>query len=211
MADDILEIKIEVIEDPNTVPAEYSNIPIPFKVERILDVDIQVDGPGAFIVSERSVNVPYVKDYDAIGGGGPAQWSRRFNLSNWGLFAARLQGQQVGGAAVVLDTAGANIFDNRTDRAVLWDIRVSPKVRGQGVGSALFRAAEAWAMQRGCRELMIETQNINVPACRFYARHGCVLKVIDRFAYPEFPDEAQLLWCKDLTNGSEGEVARTAL
>ena len=63
---------------------------------------------------------------------------------------------------------------------------------------ALFRAAEAWSRDRGCRQLKIETQNINVPACRFYLRQGCVLGGINRFAYREFPEEVQLLWYKDL-------------
>jgi hypothetical protein len=50
----------------------------------------------------------------------------------------------------------------------------------------------------GSRELKAETQNINVPACRFYARLGCTLRTIDRFAYANLPDEVQLLWSKDL-------------
>jgi len=45
---------------------------------------------------------------------------------------------------------------------------------------------------------MVETQNVNVPACRFYARMGCVLGGIHRFAYPELPGEARLLWYKAL-------------
>jgi len=44
----------------------------------------------------------------------------------------------------------------------------------------------------------VETQNINVPACRFYVRMGCALLAINCMAYPELPGEAQLLWCKDL-------------
>jgi ribosomal protein S18 acetylase RimI-like enzyme len=82
---------------------------------------------------------------------------------------------------------------------VLWDIRVVPERRGHGIGTALFRAAEAFAAARGCRELKVETQNVNVPACRFYQRHGCVLRTVNRFAYPALPDEVQLIWTKSLT------------
>jgi len=64
----------------------------------------------------------------------------------------------------------------------------------------MFKAAEAWSMAKGCRQLKVETQNINVPACRFYAKQGCVLRAIHPHAYPEFPDEVQLLWYKDLGN-----------
>jgi hypothetical protein len=35
-------------------------------------------------------------------------------------------------------------------------------------------------------------------ACQFYARQGCTLGAIHRFAYPELPEETQLLWYKQL-------------
>ena len=60
------------------------------------------------------------------------------------------------------------------------------------------RRKQPWVVARGCRWLKVETQNINVPACRFYAKQGCVLGAIHRFAYPDYPNEAQLLWYKDL-------------
>jgi GNAT superfamily N-acetyltransferase len=71
-------------------------------------------------------------------------------------------------------------------------------MRSNGVGTALFKAAEVWSMAKGCRQIKVETQNINVPACRFYAKQGCVLRTVQLHAYSEFPDEAQLLWYKDL-------------
>jgi GNAT superfamily N-acetyltransferase len=71
-------------------------------------------------------------------------------------------------------------------------------LRGGGVGSLLFGAVEDWARRRGCAQLKIETQNINVPACHFYARMACTLGSIDRHAYPELPEETQLVWYKDL-------------
>ncbi len=62
----------------------------------------------------------------------------------------------------------------------------------------LFRAAEAWARRRECRTLEVETQNINVPACRFYVRMGCELCAVHRHAYSILPEETQLLWAKQL-------------
>lgn len=94
------------------------------------------------------------------------------------------------------------MLEGRTDLAVLWDIRVAPAVRGQGIGTALLRAVEAWAAARGCRQLKAEAQNINVPACRFYAAQGFVLAAAHPGAYPDFPDEIQLLWHKDLGQDS---------
>ena len=56
-----------------------------------------------------------------------------------------------------------------------------------------------------CRELKVETQNINVRACRFYARLGCELRVVRAGAYPQFPEEVQLLWYKTLTPAMIGD------
>ena len=194
-------MRVEVLDEPITALAEYTRIRTAFEVTCIFDVADSGDGSGEFMLTERSVDVPYVKDYDAINGGSPAGWATRFDVSDWGLFVARIEGHHIGGAVVAFNTPGLTMFDGQGNPAVLWDIRVSPEARGQGVGSALFEAAAAWAKARGCRQLQIETQNINVPACRFYARQGCVLAAVHRFAYPDLPDEIQLLWQKELCDG----------
>jgi GNAT superfamily N-acetyltransferase len=126
-------------------------------------------------------------------------------LSNWGFFGAWSDGRPVGGAAVAFRTPGLFLLEGRDDLAVLWDIRVASDARRLGVGSALFRAAAGWATVRGCSHLKAETQNVNVPACQFYARQGCELGAIQRFVYPTLPGEAQLLWYQDL--GSARPVA----
>jgi len=92
------------------------------------------------------------------------------------------------------------MLEGRTDLAVLWDIRVSPDRRGKGIGTQLFRRAADWARERGCGELKVETQNINVRACRFYAGQGCRLGAIHRHAYREehVAHETMLLWYLDL-------------
>ena len=189
---------MEIIEETIIAAAELARVPIAFNVESVFDVWPR-GGLGGLILSERRVDVPYVKDYDAMDGENPAQWAGRFDVSNWGLIGARSGGLRVGGAVIAFNTEGVNMLEGRQDLAVLWDIRVSPEVRGRGVGSGLFRAVEAWASVRGCKLLKIETQNINVPACRFYARQGCVLGAINRFAYRELPEEVQLLWYKTLS------------
>ena len=138
-----------------------------------------------------------MKDYDVIEG--PQQWARRFDLSRWGSFAALVGGRRVGGALVAFHTKNVQILEERNDLAALWDIRVAPEMRGKGIGAQLFQAALGWASRRGCLLFKIETQNVNVPACRFYARLGCELGGIRRFAYPDFPGEVQLLWYKQLS------------
>ena len=59
--------------------------------------------------------------------------------------------------------------------------------------------AEAGA--QAIRAFMVEMQNVNVPAGRFYARHGFVLGAVNRGAYPDLPQEVQLLWYKSVAIG----------
>jgi len=181
-----------------TTLAEHAKISIAFVVDRVLQVTGTDGGMGGLALADTTVAAPYVKDYDAIKGEGPTRWTDSFDTSNWGLIRARADGNVAGGAVIAWKTPGLHMLDGRDDIAVLWDIRVAPAQRGTGVGSALFRAAENWAGARGCDWLKIETQNINVVACRFYRQMGCTLGGIDRFAYPELPDEVQLLWWKAL-------------
>jgi GNAT superfamily N-acetyltransferase len=178
--------------------AELGQVPISFTVRRVFDVVATDNTPGQFELLERQVEKPYLKNYDEMNEEGPTEWTRSFDTSNWGFVRAELSGTLVGGAVIACKTPNVTMLEGREDLAVLWDIRVSPELRRQGVGSALFLAVEEWAISRGCRQLKIETQNINVPACNFYARHGCRLGAVTRLAYPELPAEIQLLWYKDL-------------
>jgi GNAT superfamily N-acetyltransferase len=191
-----VEIRPEVVT-PGAV-SEYARISIAFVVDRVLEVALADGGLGGVSLTETPVAQPYLKDYDALEGEGPEHWAERFDVSNWGMLGAYLDGTRVGGAVVAFRTAGLCMLAGRDDVAVLWDIRVAPGQRGAGVGSALFQAAADWAATRGCKFLTIETQNINVAACRFYRMMGCTLGAIDRFAYPELPAEVQLLWQNEL-------------
>jgi GNAT superfamily N-acetyltransferase len=185
--------------------AEYARVPIAFEVSAV--VLVEPGGREGFRLSERPVR-PYVKDYDAIAA--PRDWPRRFDTSKWALVFARVDGQRVGAAAIARDTPGLEMLEGRTDIAALWDIRVAPAWRRTGIGTMLFEAAEAWARGSGCRLLKIETQDTNVPACRFYARRGCVLRAANCGVYPDFPDEIQLLWHKDLSSSPAPTEPATA-
>jgi GNAT superfamily N-acetyltransferase len=179
---------------------DHATISIAFSVDRILEVLILEAGRGGVRLSEVAVESPWVKDYDAIKGEGPTRWRTRFDTSNWGLLAAHDGGDRIGGAVIACNTANVHMLEGQRDVAVLWDLRVRADVRSSGVGTSLFRAAEEWSLSKGCRTLKVETQNINLPACRFYARMGCELGAIDRYAYPDFPEETQLVWFKGLTH-----------
>ncbi|MGH9942958.1 MAG: hypothetical protein ACRD9R_11450 [Pyrinomonadaceae bacterium] len=78
-------MRVEVSEESITTLEEYAAIPIAFEVFTIFDVANPSNGLGEFVLTERSLNVSYVKDYDAIDGEGPTRWARRFDISNLGV------------------------------------------------------------------------------------------------------------------------------
>ena len=193
-----MPVELRISEEPIDRLDKHATISIAFQVERILSVSAPASGLGGIRLSEATVERPWLKDYDALKGEGPTRWPRRFDTSNWGLIAAHDGPKRVGGAVIAFSTTGVDMLEGRADTAVLWDLRVSPEHRSSGIGSALFRAVETWSSRRACRILKVETQNVNLPACRFYARMGCTLASIDTRAYDELPDETQLIWSKDL-------------
>jgi len=181
--------------------SRYSEIPIAFRVESIFRVEPKEKGLAGIELHEEKVDHPYVKDYDAFRGEGPTRWLKRFdisNMSNWGIIMAFIEGRHTGGSVVV---PGGYIGDLDKRFAQLFDIRVHPEIRRQGIGAGLLQHATNWARQYGCKHLKIETQNTNVPACRFYAGQGCELGHIERYAYtghPEIEHETRLEWYLEL-------------
>ena len=176
----------------------HEHIPIAFEVEKILDLTVVDRGLGGLVLCERRLASPYVKDYDSIRGNRPSDWSKCFDMNNWAFLSAWIDDRRAGGAVIAFKTEGLDMLERREDLAVIWDLRVAPDLRGVGLGFALSAAVEKWAKAQGCRQLKVETQNVNVAACRFYARQGFTLGCIHRFAYPSLPQEIQLMWYKDI-------------
>ncbi len=177
--------------------ALYSTIPISFMVESVLVVELREQGLGGIVLREERIPKPYVKDYDVEDGEGPTRWLSRFNTEKWRILLAKEGKTPVGGAIVLAQSPEIHMLKNRDDLALLWDIRIQPELRRQGTGTRLFQKAVEWAKAQKCRQLAIETQNINLPACRFYIRQGCHLGEIDRFKYASNPataHEDMLVW-----------------
>ena len=179
----------------------FAQVPSIVRVGSLLRVELLDDGLGGMLLREEKVDPPYLKDYDGSSEGGPENWPRQFDVRNWGFFLA-LEGERpVGAAAVAFDTPGVHMLAGRQDLAVLWDIRVHPDLWGRGIGPRLFRVAADWARQHGARQLKIETQNVNVRACRFYRQQGARLGEIDRYGYaghPHVAHEVELVWYLEL-------------
>jgi ribosomal protein S18 acetylase RimI-like enzyme len=189
---------IEIVVEGADVLAAYASISISYRIVEILDPDSPDDSVAGLPFALRAVGESIVKDYDALPGNNPLDWPARFDVSSWGFLAAYSGNERVGGAVVISQCPDVDMLDGRVDLALLWDIRVAPAARNRGVGPALLAAAESWARLRKAREMKVETQNTNVPACRFYARHGFILRDVHRNVYPDLPGEVQLLWYKDL-------------
>ncbi len=175
---------IEVASASPARVAECAAIPIAFEVAAVLSARANPD--GSFVLTEHAVDHPYVKDYDSVDER-PQEWAARFYTSQWALLLARVDGRAVGAATVAVARPGLEMLEGRTDLAVLWGIRVAPAFQGRGIGRVLFEAAEEWASAQGCRELKVETQNVNVAACRFYSALGCQLRSVREGAYPQCP------------------------
>jgi len=181
--------ELVVREEPIDRLADHTRLSIAFEVVGRFD-------PASGEVD--SVDEGWTKDYDADDRSGPSGWPERFDLTHWGLLAAHRGETRVGGAVVTRDTPNMWMLEGRTDLAYLLDLRVDPDHRSSGVGRALVDAVETWAIAHGCTELKVETQDINVVACRFYAAMGLTVARGDLDAYPDHPGELQLIWRKPL-------------
>ena len=186
---------ITIREETIAALGDYLKVAIAFTV-RSRYVTVPNDGKdGQWSLVEEVVDPPWIKDYDDAER--PTRWLQR-DTTNWRLISAFAGDQRVGGAIVVHDSPELDFLEGRDNLAALWDIRVASEWRGQGVGSKLFEHATRYARSVRCVELKIETQDINVNACNFYAKHGCRLVKVIPDAYPSCPGEVEFVWILDL-------------
>jgi Acetyltransferases len=80
--------------------------------------------------------------------------------------------------------------------AFIEDIAVAESGRGKGIGSALIEKAIEWAKQKELYGLMLETQDVNLLACRFYRKTGFEIGAVDTMLYSNFDckDEKAIFW-----------------
>ncbi|MFP7233878.1 streptothricin N-acetyltransferase SatA [Bacillus subtilis] len=88
------------------------------------------------------------------------------------------------------------IRSNWNGYALIEDIAVAKDYRKKGVGTALLNKAIEWAKENNFSGLMLETQDINVSACRFYAKNRFVIGGVDTMLYSNFPTakEIAIFW-----------------
>lgn len=95
-------------------------------------------------------------------------------------------------------TAGQiRLRENWNNFAYVEDIAVDVGFRRLGVGRTLIEEAKRWARQRRLPGLMLETQDNNVQACRFYERCGFKIGGFDNALYKGQKgdtDEVAIFW-----------------
>lgn len=187
----VKEVDKSFLELYDTV-AMNVNVSSEYKVERINN------GLGGFMLKEVQVE-PYIKDLSVYERA--AEYEERFDISNWRFYMASDGDIPVGAMTVAGKTKKLNMLYGREDACVLWDIRIADAYKRNGIGQKLLDMGVSDAKKDGYRQMIIECQNNNVPACRFYRKQGAVLSKIDMYAYylePEIRDEIQFIWYLDI-------------
>lgn len=178
--------------------ALYDSVSMNVEVHSEYRVRLLDGGLGGLVLEEVPV-APQVKDLSQYERA--TEYETLFDIATWRFFMAFDGETPVGALTLAGPTEHLYMLNGRTDACVLWDIRVTDGYKHRGIGQRLFDIALAAARESGYRQMIIECQNNNVPACRFYRKQGAVLGKVDRYAYYDDPmlrDETQLIWYLDL-------------
>jgi len=84
------------------------------------------------------------------------------------------------------------------DTLRVWEFHVVESYRGRGIGRQLMERLAERCRPAGLRAMVVETQNTNVPAIRFYCKAGFVIEGIDISYYTnqDYPDREMAVFMK---------------
>ncbi|MDP4183182.1 MAG: GNAT family N-acetyltransferase [Bacillota bacterium] len=176
----------------------YDEIPMTVYVKSHYLLEKIDKGLGGIIFKEIPVK-EYIKDFRIYEKA--SKYEVRFDISNWAFFMAFDNENPIGAVTIVSNTNNLYMLDGRNDISVLWDIRVADGYKQMGIGQKLFDLVVDWSRRKGLKQMKIECQNNNVPACKFYHKQGAVLSKIDEHAYYNditLREEVQFIWYLDL-------------
>ena len=79
-----------------------------------------------------------------------------------------------------------------------YNITVKKEARKRNIGTSLINQAQTWATDLNLKGFMLETQDINLGACKFYIKNRFTLGSVDIMLYNNFEnrDEKALFWYK---------------
>ena len=163
-----------------------------YKIKRI------DNGLGGFTFEEVPVE-PYIKDLSVYERA--TEYEKEFDITHWSFYMAFDDEKPVGAVTIAAKTDKLYMLAGRDDACVLWDIRVADGYKHQGIGQKMLDLAIKDAKAVGYKQMIIECQNNNVPACKFYKKQGALLSKIDMYAYYQEEDcrnEVQFVWYLDL-------------
>ena len=88
------------------------------------------------------------------------------------------------------------VIKNWNKYTKIHDICVAKDFRNKGVGQILMNQAIKWTIDKKLKGLMLETQDVNLAACRFYRKFGFILGGVDTMLYSNFDisDQKALFW-----------------
>ena len=163
-----------------------------YKIKRI------DNGLGGFTFEEVPVE-PYIKDLSVYERA--TEYEKEFDITHWSFYMAFDDEKPVGAVTIAAKTDKLYMLAGRDDACVLWDIRVADGYKHQGIGQKMLDLAKKDAKAVGYKQMIIECQNNNVPACNFYRKQGALLSKVDMYAYYQEEacrNEVQFLWYLDL-------------
>ena len=120
----------------------------------------------------QELDKPYVKRWQPD----PEMESHYLEILSQGLSLGLYKGSELVGIAL------AEKRDwNRT--LWVWEFHIDPEYQGQGTGGKLMETLVNLGIKAGCRVMVCETQNTNVPAIRFYRKMGFEIGAVDLSYY----------------------------
>lgn len=161
---------------------DFNRIDDSFEVRSVIELSM-VQGEIRYKIKEvpegweKKYNAP--KDFDT---------ASVINSETAAIFLAYLDDQIAG--KIVLKKYWNNF-------AYIDDIAVDRSFRRRGIGQQLLHRAISWAREKNFPGIMLETQNINVGACKLYESCGFQIGGFDKLVYNamDLPkDEIAIFW-----------------
>lgn len=140
-----------------------------------------------FILELVSLAEPYVKHFDPSEE--DIQHCQEALRAGWSMGA--FDGEEPVAVAIA-EPEGWN------DTLRVWEFHVAECYRGRGIGRQLMDRLAERARPAGLRSMVVETQNTNVPAIRFYRKAGFAIEGIDISYYTnqDYPEGEMAVFMK---------------